>query len=129
MDYTIAIKNDIFKVTAYEQASPKGFIAFLDDLDNNEAWTPGSKLLVDLRKLEGFDTKQMDFPAISSIASFIKKHSDKFMNMKVVTLLTGDMDGQVVTGLWESLQNYYGSEFEHKVFTSYEAAINWLKSN
>ena len=128
MEHEITVKDNIFEMKASGTATPKGFIAFLDELAQNEAWIPGSKLLVDLRGLKSFDTKHMDFPGLSSIASFIKKNSDRFVNMKVVTLLTDEMEGKIVTGLWESIQVYYGSEFKHNIFSSYDAAIGWLKS-
>ena len=105
MEHEITVKDNIFEVKSSGSANPKGFIAFLDDLVKNEEWTSGSKLLVDLRELESFDTKHMDFPGLSSIASFIKRHNDRFMNMKVVTLLTDEMEGTRVTGLGDALEN------------------------
>ncbi|MFC1769920.1 hypothetical protein ACFLZI_02545 [Nitrospirota bacterium] len=129
MEHEIKIEDGIFIVTASGSADLRGFSAFLQELANNDDWTSGSRLMVDFRKLENFNPDNMDFSKLSSIASFIKKNSERFMNMKVVTLLIDEMDGMVVTGLWESLQSYYGSEFKHEIFTNYNGAINWLNSN
>ena len=46
---------------------------------------------------------------------------------QAVTLLTSDMDPEVVTGLWYSIQKYYKSEIEHEIFiTEYDKTMGWL---
>jgi hypothetical protein len=129
MEHQITLEDNIFEIQASGSASPKGFIALFDEIIKHENWSPGGRVLIDFRDLSDFNTSRMDFSGLSSVASFIKRHGNDFGMMKTVTLLRDTMDSKVVSGLLNSLHEFYGSSIEHEIFTDYTAAIKWLKTD
>ena len=75
MEHDITVLGRVFEVTATGSATPQGFIALYEDVIKNQNWSPGCCLVVDFRQLTDFNTEKMDFKGVSSVASFLKRHS------------------------------------------------------
>ena len=128
MEHEITFNEDVFQAKASGSASPRGFINLFDALINEDNWSPGGSLLVDYRDLSDFNPESMNFSGISAVASFIKKNKKSFGNMKAASLLRDTMNSRVMAGLLHSLNEFYGSEIKHDIFTDNESAVKWLKS-
>ncbi len=99
-----------------------------EDVINNEKWSPGSCLIVDFSSLREFNTTKMDFPGISSVASYINRNRALFRDARIATLLRNTMNSKVVAGLMASLNDFYGSGIDHDIFLGHKEAVDWLKS-
>jgi hypothetical protein len=129
MEHEINSDGKIFEVIASGEATPQGMIDLFQNVLNNNTWEPGCGLIIDFRELANLNTQNMDFPSLSSIASFMKKNEDQFDGTKVAALLRDTMNSKVLFGLLKSLNEFYGSHLEHDIFTSHSSAVKWVKPN